>query len=517
MKKKIVIGLIALIILSLGAWLIFGRKSREKDAHLILIPAKAAAVMKIDVASLASKADLSKLIGNPVLKEISDGQISSFAGDPLGSGLDLTENIYGFLAQEDKNAVSALVFAVTDAEKFSSFLTSTNVKNKPYQVEETWFCSFDQRHTIAWNNFGGMYLSCSGGNAEDVAKKYFAQKKENSILSNKEFENFNSKKADLSLLLDNRTLSDMGSMSGMISPFGINEGFGQLLINFNDENISADYSSTSSVANNVLRNSGASSSHFFSVAPADPVLYMQLSANSDGLISSLKKDASYDDVLSQMESALIISDVGLGQLFTGDISIAFSDFKNISDYDPRLKKIIADGNDDFTVIDERELAQPITTISIGITNDAIVNSILEYSGMKMEKNFYEIPGVDFVLYAVAKNKNLIVTNDYFAADTFSQTGMLRGKLPDDVVKECSTNSFCGYASLAQEKFPAPFITALQQYFGENETKMFLDLIKPFSSAHIFSNGSGSHVNITLAGGDGKGLNRILTQWLSAAK
>ena len=118
-----------------------------------------------------------------------------------------------------------------------------------------------------------------------------------------------------------------------------------------------------------------------------------------------------------------LKDEEMRKLFTGDISIAFTDYKDISAYDPRVgaevDMIIKQSNGKMAR-DMFALNSPMAYIIAGITDDERMNNILHDLGFEKTGGFYAMPGIDFIVYGAAKNGHLLITNDYFAAEEIAK-------------------------------------------------------------------------------------------------
>ncbi|MDQ3111896.1 MAG: DUF4836 family protein [Bacteroidota bacterium] len=516
--------LITAIVLLVGgiAWLLFSLFSHSSDAHLKLIPKNAAAVLKIDIKNLAVKADPMKLMQNPVFKNVpatGKSSIRNLIADPFSTGIDPLENVYGFLAKEDKATISAIVFKVTDEEELEKFERGLGIGGNLVVEDGIYYSEIDENRCIAWNSEAGIIMAVHGGDKKIFAKKYLEQDKKESILANDNYKTFAEKSFDLGLFLDNKSLSQMSGTTSSLSSLGFTDGHGELLLNFENDKVSTiytNYPETKTTAS-ILKKTGPDAKQFNAIAPQPPLLYLGLSADINALFDALGTDPSMKQNIDAMSMYLGMPNAELRKLFTGDISLAFTDYKDISSYDPRvganvdmLIKQMGGSQEDRS---EYALNVPIAYINVGVTDDEKVNKMLTELGMQQMGNFYAMPGINFIVYAIAKDGHLLVTNDYYAAETLAKDGKFPGQLPAAISK---TNPFSLWADLDQKHFPIALTESMKDEYNEQTVDLFLQIIKPFQSVKMESKADGSQLDISIEAGEGNSLYRLITYYGSLA-
>ncbi len=524
MSKKGKIALITGIVIVLGgvAFILYTLFSHSSDVHLRLIPKNAAAVMKIDIKQLALKADPIKLMQNPVFKNVPENGKSSIrklVADPFSTGIDPLENIYGFLAKDGEATISAIVFKVSDQSKLETFERGLGMDGGLEVESGIYYSEIDENRCIAWNSEAGIILAINGGDKKILANKYLKQDKSQSILANETYGTFSRKTFDLGLYLDNKNLSQMSGTGSTLSSLGFTDGHGEVLLNFENDKIETVYSNypETKVAATTLKKTGPDSKHFEAAFPQTPLLYLNLSADINAIFNAANADPTMKDNISDMENYVGLKDSEIRKLFTGDISLAFTDYKDISTYDPRVSANIARMVNEMNGTDEDKkqfaLNVPMAYVNVGITNEDQANKILSEMGMQKTGDFYVMPGFSYVIYAAAKNGHLVITNDYYAAETISKNGKFSSTLPTNISK---TNPFVLWADLDQKHFPPALITSMQDTYDEPAVNFFLKAIKPFQHIEMESQEMGSRLDIEIEPGEGNSLYRLIIYYGSLA-
>jgi hypothetical protein len=153
----------------------------------------------------------------------------------------------------------------------------------------------------------------------------------------------------------------------------------------------------------------------------------------------------------------------------------------------------------------------MTYISLGETDDEKINNIFYGLGMVKMNNAWVVPGVDFIVYASAKNGHLLITNDYYAADSMAVTGKLNGKLPPDLPKK---EPLTAYVNLSPDQLPASIV---QPDPASELSAIFPDALpwlKPFTHADLRGEINHTELTLHLAPGEGNSLYRLLSAYAS---
>lgn len=511
MTKGLKIGIVAGSILLVGcvAFVVHKLFSHTSDSHLSVIPKNAAAVLKIDLKQLAVKADPAKLMKMPGFQKLSAGSLKDLVADPFSTGIDPIENVYGFVATEGSNSVAALVFNVDDAGKLQTFENKLHLGTAETTVESgIYFTPLSETECIAWNDDAGLIIATKEGEAKPIAIKYLNQSRSNSIAENGDYKTFAKKTFDIGIFFNNKELSKMSGTEKSLAPLGMNDGHGEILASFEKDKIVASYTNYSTGTNSILKKNGPDAKQFDAVAIDKPLLYVGMAADMSALFSVLKNDPNLSTDLAGLEMGFGMGEDDLKTLFTGDISMAFSDYKDISAYDPRIKvnnlKILKANPD----LDSSELSlnTPMCYISIGETDDAKMNALLANSGLTKVDSFYAMPGFSYIVYSAAKNGHLLITNDYYAAQQLSHTGKLSAKFPEQVSKG---DAFSFYADLNQHDLPASLTQTFQGMYGNEAWQFYMNALSPFQYVRLSGKENGSELEISVNSGGENSLSYLI--------
>jgi hypothetical protein len=217
------------------------------------------------------------------------------------------------------------------------------------------------------------------------------------------------------------------------------------------------------------------------------------------------------------DSQTLLQNIGLTQeemssLFTGDISLAITDYVDISKYDPRVaaevRREIASSGEDADA-EAYSLKTPLAYISIGEANDTAANQLLEDLGLVKMGNAWAVPGLDLIIYAAAKDGHLLVTNDFYAADSLAVNGKMSGTLPQEISRR---DNFTGWLDLDQSHFPKELVSPEQPGYVEDLVAAALVYIKPFRSVRMQATPAGSKLEISVVPGEGNSLTRLITYY-----
>lgn len=519
MSKGLKISLIVagFLVLGIAAFLFFIYKSHTSDAHLAAIPKDAAAVMKINIRDLAVKADPKKLAELPALKNKSgknEKLIAPFLEDPFSTGIDPVENLYGFVAKEGEATIASLVFNVDDDQKLSAFIRTLNLGEET-DLNGVHITSIDSRHCIAWNDESGLFVSSDNDGVNEIAAAYLNQNEKKSIKESAAFETFAAKKFDIGLFIDNKKLSLLNAATGSLASLGITDGTGEVLLNFEDDKITAAYTNYPKTASiPVLKDDGFPASHFDAVSSGNPLLYLGISLDTKMLFTSAKMDPSVQQNIMGFQAMTGLSEAEINSIFTGDLSFAISDYKDISKYDPRVIETI---NTNLARMQlskeeeelERESAQlfaPMAYISIDITDEARINDILESNGMQKQNGVYYFPGIDLIVYAIANKGHLLITNDYAAAQDLANAGKLNGKLPGALAAK---NPFTSWLDLDQSHYPDALMHPQTEGQNEAYASAFFAAMKPFRAANLQGSINHSELSFELEKAEGNSLYQLI--------
>lgn len=522
---KITLIVAAVVIVGAAVAILLIVRSHTSDAHLSAIPVKAAAVLKVNIRDLAAKADPEKLATLPAFKDQkvkNDKVISAIVEDPFSTGIDPVENVYGFIAEEQSSVISALVLNVDDASKLGVFIKKLDIATDQREEQGIHIAEMDPMHCVAWNDEACLFLSGSNSGVASKAIAYLNQPKDRSIASSDAFDEFAGKDFDIGLYADNQLLSSMNGSAGSLAALGMNDGHSELLLSFADEQVTASFTNYPKTTATIplLRSAGLRADKANSISPKDPLLFLGLSADLKAILGVAHNDPDMMQGLMGIQAMTGMTEAEISNVFTGDITVAISDYKDISEYDPRisdmLNKMYAGmqlSADDLAL--EKETAKlytPLAYISVGITDKTRIEQLLAQSGMPDMNGVYYAPGMELVVYMAVSDDHVLITNDYQAAREMLANQKLDGKLPDglDLKKPLTA-----WADLNQAHYPAAFTQPDPNgYYADRSIPTILQAVKPFESVELNGSMTGSELTLNLTKGEGNSLYRLIAYYAS---
>ncbi|MCU0435413.1 MAG: DUF4836 family protein [Bacteroidia bacterium] len=530
MNKGLKIGLIAggsVMLLGAAAlfiWLKFGKT----DAHLRLIPKEATTVAIINVRNLFTKADPKKLMLLPVFqKSMNTGSMSpemkKLMQDPTDLGADITQNIAGFINQRDGVTTSGLVFKINDGGRFASAISKIGGYTRPNKVDGTWYIPIESYVGLCWNDEAGVLFI---GNAlidesnQQQAERLLHQPEEYSILDNPNYKAFAAQDFDIGLMVDNNVVqrnAGDNSWMDMYNMFGSPTGWSDVLINFEESTV--DIRSTvhqGDVQTSVLRSSGPEANHLQALADKNPIGFLSAALDLKALLTQLRADANMKRNLESIEDELGMPMEDLLRSFSGDMSLALTDYRNIMDEDPLLKakmeamrKTYLEFNSRFDGFESDEefeypsvLEVPVFVLNLGIKDTVIPSKLVreEFRMQRTDEGFYSgASGMGANVYVAMKGSHMIVTNSYGTAAELMRNGKLQGKPAADVdVKGPLTGRF----ELTPEKMPVSFTEMLKKDMGNASYMRMTRISKPLQYISLSGEGNTNVLKLHVAPGDG---------------
>lgn len=525
MNKGLKIGLIAggsVMVLGAAAlfvWMKFGKT----DAHLRLIPKEATTVAVINVRNLFTKADPKKLMLLPVFQKAAGNgnmspELKKLMDDPTDLGADITQNIAGFVNQQDGISTSGLVFKINDGTRFASAISKIGGYTRPNKVDGLWYIAIEQYVGLCWNDEAGVLFV---GNPlidesnQKQAERLLRQPQEYSILDNPNYKAFAAQDFDIGLMVDNNVVQrTAGSNDWMdiYNMFGSPTGWSDVLVNFEDETV--DIRSTVHKANgaeSVLRTSGPDAGHLDALADKNPIGFISLALDLKALLAQLRADANMKRNLEEVEDAMGMPMEDMLRSFNGDVSLALSDYRNIVDEDPVLKekmeamrKMYLQFNSRFDGFESdeynypAEIEVPVFVLNVGINDTVFPGKMLreKIRMQRVENGLYSASsGFGANVYVAMKGKHMIVTNSYGAASELIRTGRLQGKPAADVNTK---GPLAGRFELMPEKMPATFTDMLKKEMGNRDYMNMVRFGKPLQYVSISGEGNTNLLQVHLA-------------------
>jgi hypothetical protein len=523
MSKTLRIVLIAAAVLIVGggifAWAWFSKHT--SDVHLNYIPKDAAAVFSLHSREIATKIDPTKLAGDKKTtfstNDIPDFLMNIMA-EPLSTGIDPVQNVYGFIAKHDQSTASALVLAVDDKSDFTAFVKKMFPDRLVEEVNSSEYLDIDDNRGLIWNDEAAMFISTDAMDVRAYGEKLFAQEEAGSIKTNADFAAFNAKTFDAGLYTDNRKLSGLNMETSALSLIGMGDGHSEFFMRFEQNEIVTEFVNTGGTQPALTQSTGPAAADLQLLGMKDPLIYMGTSFNVQNFLTSASNDPMMSQNVDGITAGLGLTQEQMAKLFTGTMTAAVTDYRDIYATDPRVQKETAaimgpmDQYGDIGKMFQNMLSieVPITVISFGITNEKMATSMLELIGMKLQdEGFYAAPGVEMVIYAAVKSNHLIITNDYLSAENIMKEGKLSGKLPADYASQVPAQPFSLWMDLDKSHMPELLLNPKSPLLDPADLKSYTGLSDIFNGIRFESSATSSKFHFSMPASEENSLMRMI--------
>lgn len=502
------------------AWFWF--RSHTDDAHLKYVPKEASAVFSVHNLEIASKIDISKLEqlkpAPGAVNDIPDFMLNIMT-DPMSTGIDPIQNFYGFVEKEKGGTVSAFVVSVSDKSDFTAFVSKMFPGRTVEDIGTCNYIDIDNNRGIAWNREAALYVSTEQVDVRAYTEQLFAQSESDCIRQDTSFMRFNAKKFDAGLWTNNSRLKVLNQETSPLAMIGMADGNSQFFLHFEQNEIVAEYVAAKSNEPSIFKTTGPPASDLAVLGTKDPLIFLSMNFDMKSLLSIASGDPMMKQNVDMMTGSLGLTNEQMANVFTGSVVVAVSDYKNIAATDPRVQKEMAavlGAMDDFAagfadnMMEQVRIEVPVTTISMGITDQKAATDIMGLIGMKkMGENFWAAPGIQMVIYAAITPTQLVITNDYLTAETIANVNKLGGKLPEAYAKQVPLQSFGLYMDFEKEHLPPLLLAPEEPLLDAADLASYVALSGVLKSVHYESNATGSTFHFTMKDGTGNSLMRIL--------
>jgi hypothetical protein len=523
MSKTLRIVLISAAVLIVGggliAWAWFSKHT--SDVHLNYIPKDAAAVFSLHNREIAAKLDPAKLASSkPAQYSANDipDFLMNIMAEPMSTGIDPVQNVYGFVAKQDQSTASALVLAVDDQTDFTAFVKKMFPDRLIEEVNESEYLNIDDNRALVWNDEAALFISTESMDIRAYSEKLFAQGESGSIKNNEDFTAFNAKTFDAGLYTDNRKLSGLNMETSALALIGMGEGHSEFFMRFEQNEIVTEFVNTGGTQPGLTQSSGPSAEDLQLLGMKDPLIYIGTNFNVQNLLTSASNDPMMSENVAGITTGLGLTQEQMAKLFTGTMTAAVTDYRDIYETDPRVKAetaAIMGPVDQYGELGEIfqnmiSIEVPVTVISFGITNEKMAVAMLETIGMKPQADgFYAAPGVEMVIYAAVKSNHLIITNDYVSAQTIMKEGKLTGKLPTDYASKVTAQPFSLWLDLDRSHMPELLLNPKTPMLDPADIAAYTNLSEIFNGIRYESAGNSSKFHFTMPSSEENSLMRMI--------
>lgn len=520
-KTTKILVISGVVILGIAAFAWFWFKSHTSDVHLNYVPKEAAAVFSIHTREIAAKIDPAKIEElKPVSEEVNNipDFITNIITDPISTGIDPIQNFYAFVEKEKTSTVSALVVAVEDEGDFTSFAEKMFPGRQAEDLGSFSYLDIDDTRGLAWNSEAAVFVAVKDADVRAYTEKLFAQSKDESIKTDTAFTNFNAKSFDAGLWTNNARLSTLNSETSTLSLVGMSEGNTQFFIRFEQNEIVTEYIPAKQTGTSIFQAIGPKAEDLTMLGTKDPLIFLSLNFDVEQLLASGGNDPAMKQNIDMLTASLGMTNDELTKLFTGSMVASVSDYKNIYETDPRVQKELTDllgpvpASDMLSDVlsSAMSIEVPVTSISLGITDEKKANDMLLNTGMKEQPGgFWAAPGVEMVIYAVVKSNHLVITNDYVTAESIATKGSLPGKLPQDYAEKVPSQSFAMWMDFEKSHLPPLLLAPENPILGQEDIASYVAISGILNSIRYESTATGSKFRFILPEGEENSLMRVI--------
>lgn len=538
--------LVAIFGLGSAAYFYFLKGSSK---HLQLVPKNAVFVVNADFKSLLSKADMDKVKELDWYKDLQkkmkeethsekDKKAMEVFDHPFSSGVNIMSDVYVFGAVYGEAFVSALVFDIKDAGQFKESVMKLNPDAKI--TDESGFQSFqaDRNTLIAWNGTGGLAVMVYDRDMRDSLKGFvktaFSQSKEESVLGNKFFAEYNKSKKDISVFVNYNEFDKLGAALMRDNPYGsiaystmsgyLKGNYTWTNLDFQDNRIliSSERRVDEGVEDksNILKTEGICEDHKNCISNKDVYMLFAIAMDADKFYALFNKIPMIALGEQQLAAGLGMSVSDMEKMFGGEMSFALVDFKKPISQETAMvddkKKEDDPYGDDYDSWESYhnpmdDYPMPVFTFNFSSNNKAGVESLMAKDMQKNADGYYVYPAEKNININVAENKfGFTVTNSDDIAKTVAKDGKLSAP-PARVAELLNGKSSAMFWDLDLEHYPIEVRDNISKSVGERDYNGLAAYMKLFKDVTGSGDTKKSEVSINLTDGSGNSLYRLLAQ------
>jgi hypothetical protein len=339
---------------------------------------------------------------------------------------------------------------------------------------------------MAWNGDAAVFVAVDQADVRAYTEALFAQSEEESIRKDTSFKSFNAKAFDAGLWTNNNRLAVLNEQTSPLGLIGMRDGYSNFFLRFEQNEIVAEYVAPAQTSATIFKTQGPSANDLSMLGTKDPLFYMGMVLDLKNLLATAETDAVMQQNVNMMTGAIGMTNEELEKVFTGSITVAISDYRNIYSTDPRVQQEaraalgpMADiGGVDLaaSMLEGFSIEVPVTCISMGITDQKRATDIMPRIGMKkIDENFWAAPGIEMVIYAVLTPTHMVITNDYISAETIVKEGKLPGQLPADYAAKVPSQPFSMYMDFDKEHLPTLLLNPENPVLSPEDLAGFVSL------------------------------------------
>jgi hypothetical protein len=327
--------------------------SCKKTAYTHAIPADAAAVISIDMKSVAEKSGINDKENEALKQHLTDAlknglnnetaeRLTKILADPSESGFDLKEPVYAFSSKEFdyETVVDLCVGDKGDLNSTVEDLAKSQLCTPPEETDDYKFTVVMGKAVLAYNRGTALLVPAKSGMTDKVRSaldKVMKYKKEESFAADKAFEALNDRKGDVNFYLSTKESTSASSIFSQVQPKSAAKGmafigdmtFANGLISVKVEKMGAskqtDNNGLKPISNAVLANLPQHMPLMFTIGMDGAAAYKMLSADD-----ALGVDALQIPLLEKLFDS-VHGDLTIGYNSFGKSTPAFLAYAQIKD------------------------------------------------------------------------------------------------------------------------------------------------------------------------------------------
>jgi hypothetical protein len=548
MNRKILWIVLGTVIVGTGAFLAY-RFFGGSNKHLILVPANATFVVRFDVKSLVDKISengeikktkIYKKLEKESLNKSDDPTskvIAQILKNPTSTGINVFSDAYYYMYNTKNVTYNALVLDIKDIEDFNkTVLKFPEAKTGLKKGKEFNYIKLSSRSIVAWNTSGLLWLNkeyswfydeSPNETIEKTIKGFMKMKKESSIMSDKDFMEYDKTDDDVALYISYdkvfrlTSLQDENNegvenikkvMKGVKLGVGLSFETDVILTKMKIFGDTKEFDKM-----NYIGTSGLTEKTMNAIC-ADKLLgLISMNIDYEKLIAFAGEitgeERSLRREIEETAGEFGLTSKQLIGAFGKELSLALLDFEsrtyNTMDYS---WNDITMTYEMMTVIKTKVL--PIMTLAVSVNDKKVISQILsnnQFEVMPDGRQKLNLPFYDSMsLYVVLKDKLMFMSNSDELSAKMQKDGKI-GELQNaelkGLVKENPANF---YLSLDAKKYTA-LTTSLAGNSGRQFLTYFESYMAMFKDINYTGNGHDYEQRINLKKGTGNSLYRLVKQ------
>ena len=416
------------------------------------IPENAVGIATVHPGNLIEKGKLNELSSFRDKLE-GDSIFSAFIENPEISGIDLNNYSAFFVFGESSQYIS-MISPVNDEKTLEKFINSLQEDmDIPFQYSKDKGFNFACAGStcLGWNNSVLISMNMNNGFSNISLNERIIEianlDKEQSVLLDKDFNNFVSKQKDINFWINSSNIPQLKFMGGALNLFGgIQNNYGQIYLDFQDGFMSLttnlrfnrDIQATIDKYNFLDENARKDLLEYI---PSKDLFFVANTSVSPEKLNSLLKfiNDDYDRNMNEIEKELGLEPDDLKKIFGGEI--AFS----INGINP--------GNKNMETLEKFRFV-----LATRLKNKVVFNKFIDLAKQKAEvtdkEGYYIIMKDEFPLFMTLNDNDLIVSGEEAIIREISS----KGKLKENVTKvefadNLTKNPVCFFLNLDNETYP----------------------------------------------------------------